>query len=125
MGRRCGISPLIYAYQKLFAAVAFIFVASEAVPNACRESSAHERTNDENPQLRESLTACEYSGSDTASRINGGTGVTDADEVYENESQTDCKTSKITGTFFFVGRTENYEYEDEREYDFSDESRAY
>ena len=95
----------------------FLLFWFDDLPNQCCKSTAYERTNDEYPELRKSLTTLEESRTDGTGWVNGCSGVVDTYEVNQDEGKTDSETGKVVGGTVGLGsRTQYNEYENEGEH---------
>ena len=98
------------------------FLRVKRVVAECRESAADSGSHDEYPNVLEGVTACEESGSEGTGGVDGSAGKTDAEDVYENQCETDNETCE--GAVACLGRcnTEDCKNEDECQNDFYDKS---
>lgn len=91
----------------------------EDFPDSGCKRSAHERTYDEDPEVRESRATLEECRTYGAGGIDGGAGVADAEEVREHECQADGKPCEVIRCAIGLGcSTKDDENKDGCEYDF-------
>lgn len=100
------------------------FLAAESFPHEGRQNGTHERSTDEHPEVAKNLAASEESRSDGTSRVDGGTGQVDADEVDENQRQTDGETGEVASTHFAVSSAQHHQDKEERGNDLHEEGTA-
>ena len=105
--------PSVFFNQLIAKSQQLFFVASKSLPHECGESSTNHGSHDEDPNIGKSLTASEDCRSEGTGRVDGGAGEVDADEVHEDEGQTDGETGEVARTEFAVGGTQYHEHEDE------------
>ena len=77
----------------------FLLFWFDDLPNQCCKSTAYERTNDEYPELRKSLTTLEESRTDGTGWVNGCSGVVDTYEVNQDEGKTDSPGTALLCTY--------------------------
>ena len=92
--------------------VLLLVVRADELPDESSAGATYEWTNDEYPELAESLATLEESRTDGASRVNAGARVVDAYEVDEYEGETDGEASKIASTLLGISRSKNYQHEE-------------
>ena len=93
--------------------LALLAFAAKAAPYECRKGATHERGADEDPDILESLTADKERGTEGTGRVDGCAGQVDADEMDQDQGQTDGKTGEIAGAFLLIRRAEDDHNEDE------------
>ena len=102
----------------------YLFLAGfNEFPDACSQCATDEGTDDENPEVGQGRAALEDGRSERTGGIDGCAGIADADEVYENEAETDGQSGEVVGGAIGLGcGTEYHEYEDAGEDDFSQQT---
>ena len=86
----------------------------EGFPDPGCEGAAHHRGEDEDPNDLEGLSTGEDGRTDGTGRVHGGTRQVDADQVDEDQGQTDGQAGQVARAFLRVGRTQDDEDEEER-----------
>ena len=102
--------------------LALIAVATDASPDASSADGTYEGTYDEDPEVGESCTTLEDSGSDRTSGVDAGAGVAYADEVHKHERETDSEACEVASTLLGIGGAEDDKDEDAGEDNLSQES---
>ena len=95
-----------------------LLVGIDQFPNTCCTGTTYERTDDEDPEIRQCRSTLEDGRSDGAGRVHGCSRVTDTYQMDENQRQTDGQTSEVVGGTIGLGRsTQHDEHEDTGEDD--------
>ncbi len=98
--------------------------AVEALVANASDNATEDRGHPEEPQLLNGSAANEHSNSGRASRVHGGVGHGDGNQVDEGEAETDGNGSKACGSAF-VSSTHDHKQEDCSEHHFDEEGAAH
>ena len=106
----------VLSVKLLLAALAF----GDALVGNTADHAAENRGDPEEPELLDGSAANEHGHSGRASRVHGGVGHRDRDEVDEREAETDSNRGKACRSAT-VGGTHDHEQEDRRKHGFNQE----